>query len=138
MILILVAVLFVYLRYNTLFFLTVGSGKTTSLFNPYVSKCLSLCVISIFFLEILNYTSRFFIESPWIKFTKDTAILIILWSIMNLHIEDSLIDLPGVELSAIITFILFFFSIIAAIEFLKSLIEILYLRKNPGSKLIHK
>ena len=138
MILVLLTIVFIYLRYNTLFFLTVGREKTTSLFNPSASKLLSLSVICIFLLEIINYTSRFLIESPWIKLTKDGAILIILWSIMNLHIEDTLIDLPGVDLSVIITFILLFFSVIAAIEFLKSLIEILYLRKNPGSKLIHK
>ena len=136
MILILLITVFLYFRYNTLFFFTVGSGKTTSLFNPSVSKWLSLSVIAIFFLEILNYTSRFFIESPWIKLTKDGAVLIIIWSIMNLHIGDALIDFPGLNLSAIISFIILFFSIIAAIEFLKSLIEILYLRKNSGSKSI--
>ena len=134
MILILLITVFLYFRYNTLFFLTVGAGKTTSLFNPSASKCLSLSVISIFFLEILNYTSRFFIESPWVKLTKDGAVLIIIWSIMNLHIEDALIDLPVLNLSAIVGFIILFFSIIAAIEFLKSLIEILYLKKNSGNK----
>jgi hypothetical protein len=132
----LLTIVFLYLRYNTIFFLSMGAGKMTSLFNPSVSEWLSLSVISIFFLEILHYTSRFFIESPWIKLTKDGGILIIFWSIMNLHIEDALIDLPGPDISAIITFILLFFSIIAAIEFLKSLIEFLYLRKNPGSKTI--
>jgi len=136
MILGLVAVLFIYLRFNTLFFLTVGSGKTALLFNPSVSRWLSLSVITIFFFEVLHYTSRFFIESPWIKLTKDGAVLIIIWSIMNLQIGDALIDFPGLNLSAIFGFIILFFSIIAAIEFLKSLIEILYSKKNAGSKTI--
>ena len=109
MIFVLLTIIFLYFRYNTLFFFTVGAGKMTSLFNPTVSKWLSLSVISIFFLEILNYTSRFFIESPWIKFAKDGAVLIILWSITNLHIEDALIDFSGLDLSVIVTFILLFF-----------------------------
>ena len=134
MISILLITVFLYFRYNTLFFFTIGAGKMNSLFNPSVSKWLSLSVIAIFFLEILNYTSRFFIESPLIKLTKDGAVLIIIWSIMNLHIWDVPIDFQGLDLGTTAGFIILFFSIIAAIEFLKSLIEFLYLKKNAGSK----
>ncbi len=133
-----IIVLFVYIRYKTLFFLSIGPGKTTSLFNPSVSRWLSLSVIFIYFMEIMYYMSRFFTKSSWVKLTKDGLILIILWLIINYPIEDALVDFPYIDLKTIGTFILLFLTMMATINFIKSLIEILCLRKNPGSKSIHK
>ena len=125
------AVLFIYLRFNTLFFLSVGRGKTTSLFNPITSRWLSYSVISIFSLEILHYISRLFTKSSWIKFTKDGTILIILWLIINNPIKDGLVDFPPIEfLSTIFTFLLLFLTIIASINCLQSLADIINSRKK--------
>ena len=134
MFLALLTVVFIYLRCNTLFFLTVGGGKTTPLFKQPVSKWLSLSVIAIFLLETLHYTSRFFIEAPWTKLIKNGIILIILWLITNLPIKNVLVDFPAIDLNAICTLALLFLTILASINFTKSLIEIFYLRKNSGSK----
>jgi len=128
------AVLFVYLRYNTLFFLTVGGEKTASAFNSAASKWLSFSVIFIYLLEILHYTSRFFSKSAWVKLIKDGIILIILWLIINYPIEEALVDFPYLNLSTIITFALLFLSIMASINFIKSLIEVIDSRKKSGSK----
>lgn len=134
MFLVVLAVLFIYLRYNTLFFLTVGGGKTTPLFNQPVSKWLSLSVIAIFVLETLHYTSRFFIESSWTKLIKNGIVLVILWLIINHPIEDALVDFPYINLKTICTSIFLFLTVIAAINFLRSLTEFLYLKKNSGNK----
>jgi hypothetical protein len=124
------AVIFVYIRFNTLFFLTVGAGKTTSLFNKYISKWLSLSVIFIFILETLHYSIRFFIDSTWTKLIKNGILLIILWFISNLPIKSALIDFPAIDLNAICTIALLLLTILAAINFIKSLIEFIYSRKN--------
>jgi hypothetical protein len=126
----LLAVVFIYLRYNTLFFLSVGGGKTTPLFKQPVSKWLSLSVIAIFIIETLHYTSRFFIESVWTELIKNGTVLIILWLITNLPIKDALIHFPGINLNAICTLVLLFLTVLVAINFIKSLIEVLYLRKK--------
>lgn len=132
-------VIFIYLRFNTLFFLTVGPGKTTSLFNDYVSKWLSLSAIFIFLMETLHYSIRFLIESAWTKLIKNGIVLIVLWFISNLPIKSALVDFPAIDLKATCTIALLLLTILATINFINSLIEILYLRKKmPESKLIMK
>ncbi len=125
-----IAILIIYLRFDTLFFLSLGWEETSgwqkikSLFNPTLSMWLSLSVIFIYFLEILHYVIRFFTESIWIKLIKDGLILIILWLIISYPIEDDLIDFPYIDLYNIFFPIIIFFTIIAGLNFLKSLIEI--------------
>ncbi len=124
------AVIFVYIRFNTLFLLTVGEGKTTPLFKQPVSKWLSLFVILLFVLETMHYSIRFFIDSPWTKLIKNSLILISLWLVTNLPIKNALVDFPYLNLRAICTFVLFFLAIIATINFIKSLIEVIDSRKK--------
>ena len=124
------AVTFVYIRFNTLFFLTVGGGKTTPLFNQPVSKWLSLSVIAIFFLETLNYASRFFLDIPWTKLMKNGIVLIILWFISNLPIKSALVDFPAIDLNMICTLALLFLTILVTINFIKSLVEVVDLKKK--------
>jgi hypothetical protein len=124
------AVTFVYIRFNTLFFLTVGGGKTTPLFNQPVSKWLSLSVIAIFFLETLNYASRFFLDIPWTKLMKNGIVLIILWFISNLPIKSALVDFPAIGLNMICTLALLFLTILVTINFIKSLVEVVDLKKK--------
>ena len=124
------AVIFVYIRFNTLFFLTIGEGKTTPLFKQPVSKWLSLFVISLFLLETLLYSIRLFNDSPWIRIIKNSVILIGLWLVTNLPIKDALVDFPYFNLSAMCTLVLLFLAIIATINLIKSLIEFIYSRKN--------
>ncbi len=129
-------VIFIYIRFSTLFFLTVGAGKTTSLFNEDVSKWLSLSVIFIFLLETLHYSIRFFIDLEWTKLIKNGIVLIILWFISNLPIESALVDFPAIDLNAICTIALLLLTILATINFIKSLIEVIVSRKKKGSKFI--
>lgn len=123
-------IIFVYLRFNALFFLTIGEGKTIALFREPVSKWLSLLVISIFLLEALHYSIRFFIDSPYTKIIKNGLVLIIIWVATNLPIKNALVDFPHLNLSAIFVFVLFFLAIIATISFMKSLIEVIELKKT--------
>lgn len=123
-------VIFVYIRFNTLFFLTIGEGKMTSLFKEPVSRWLSLSVISIFLLETLHYFIKFFIDSPWTKIIKNSVILIVIWIVINLPIKEALVDFPHFNLNAMFTLILFFLAIIATINFIKSLIEVIDSRKT--------
>lgn len=127
----LIVLILIYLRYDTLFFLSLGweetSGwqKMTSIFKPSVSMWLSLSVIFIYFIEILHYIIRFFAESLWIKLIKDSLILIILWLILSYPMEDGFVDFPYIDLNNIFFPLILFLTIIAGLNFLKSIIEVL-------------
>ena len=119
-----IAVVIIYLIHGTLFFLSVGWEEANSAFNPEASRWLSLAVIAIFLLEIVHYIIRFFTESSWIRLIKDSLILIILWLIINYPIEDALIDFPYLDLKTIYYAIILFFTVMAAINFLNSLVGV--------------
>ncbi|MCK4764202.1 MAG: hypothetical protein KAW12_18525 [Candidatus Aminicenantes bacterium] len=86
------AVIFVYLRYGTLFFKSLDPGEVESFFEPMTSTLLSLLVISFFSLEVVFYIIRFFKNSPWLDLIKDVFYLFILLSLINFPIKEAFTD----------------------------------------------
>ena len=116
--------IYMYVRYQTLFFLSLNLQEPQSLFIPEASKWYSLALIVMLGCGIGSYIIRFFTKSEWINLARNGVYLIILGLIMNSPIEDPFVDFPYLDLKTLGAAVIIILAIIFAIGFIKSLIVI--------------
>ena len=125
-------VVFAYLRFHTLFFVSLDFKSPASLLNPEASKWYSLFVITIIACEITGYVFRFFTQSEWVPLVINAFYLVLVWIIFNNPIENAYAGIQGTDLDfvnsvirGIGVFALIVFTVCAALDFLKSLMRII-------------
>jgi len=85
-------VVFVYLRFGTLFFLSFNPENVKLLFKQPAATIFSLFVISLFVIEIISYIIRFYKNELiyWLEFSKNCLYLLVLWFIFNYPVKNAL------------------------------------------------
>jgi hypothetical protein len=122
------AVLYIYFRFHTLFFLSFDFKDYQPLFNQPAATNYSLIVISVFGMEIIGYIIRFFRNDLifWLELVKNGIHLLILWFIFNYPIENALavsIDI-GFDLSILTTGFIWGLTLIIALDSLHVIFKI--------------
>ncbi len=125
-------VLFAYLRYHTLFFVSLDLKSPESLLNPEASKWYSLFLITFIGCEIIGYSFRFFTQSDWVPLVINAFYLLLIWIILNNPIDNAFVGIQGSDLDFVNSlikgfggFALILLAVLAAIDFIKSLIRII-------------
>lgn len=125
-------VVFAYLRFHTLFFVSLDLKSPASLLNPEASKWYSLFLITFLGCEIIGYSFRFFTQSDWVPLVINAFYLLLVWIVLNNPIENAFVGIQGANLDFVNSFIkgfggfaLALFAVLAAIDFLKSLLRMI-------------
>ena len=118
------AVLIVYVKYKTLFFLSLNPGSLQSLFGPDASFWYSLALLFILGLAVLSYLLRFIFNSYWIDLIKYALFLIVFFLVINVPIADAFTVMDHPDLKTMGIVIISFFAALCAYEFLKTLVFI--------------
>jgi hypothetical protein len=123
---------YVYLRYQTLFLKSLNPGRVESLFGPQASRWYSLAFLCLLGVGILAYIIKFFIQSEGVNLVRSALQLVILGIVINKPIEDPIREFFYFDVQLIADLIIAFAAIILAVDLLKSLIilGIKALRKN--------
>ncbi|MDD3642924.1 MAG: hypothetical protein PHQ19_05640 [Candidatus Krumholzibacteria bacterium] len=95
---ILAGMVFLLVRYHTIFFYSLNLRPFESLMDPVSSIVLSIMFIAAIFCNAAAYAMRFVINSSWVLLAKDTVVLLILWSILNVPIAVRFKDVQGIDL----------------------------------------
>jgi hypothetical protein len=124
-------VVFAYIRFHTLFFISLNFKSPESLLNPEASKWYSLFLITVVACEIIGYSLRFFTQSEWVPLIINAFYLVLVWVIFNNPIENAYVGIQGADLDFVNTFfriigafVLVVFTVCAAVDFLKSLLSL--------------
>jgi len=125
-------VVYAYLRFRTVFFVSLDFKSPESLLNPEASKWYSLFLITIIACEIIGYSFRFLTQSEWVPLIINAFYLVLVWIIVNNPIENAYVGLQGTGLDFVDSFVrgigvLVFavFAVLAAVDFLKSFVRII-------------
>ncbi|MDH4219035.1 MAG: hypothetical protein OEY18_01065 [Candidatus Aminicenantes bacterium] len=113
-----------YLRFHTLFFMSLDFQNPESLLNPLASKWYSLALLALLGIGILAYAIKFFATSEWINLLMNILQLIIIGIVINKPIENPFVEFPYFNLQTTGNWIIAIVAVLIAIDFLKSLIVI--------------
>ena len=116
--------IYVYVRYQSLLFLSLNFQEPSSIFNPEASKWYSIALLTVLACGIISYIIRFFTKSEWINLLRNVIYLIIIGLIINNPIEEAFVDFPYLDLKTLGTIVITILAIIFAIGFIKSLVVI--------------
>lgn len=116
------ALVFVYIRYNTLFFKSLNPGKVESLFSPEASQCYSLALLSFFGVGILAYFVKFFTRPEWVNLLRSSLQLVILGIIINRPIENPIMEFFYFDIDLIAQLSVAIIALLLVVDFLKNLI----------------
>ena len=114
--------IYVFVQYQTVFFLSLNFREPTSLFNPEASKWYSLALITMLGCAIASYIFRFFTQPEWSNLVRNAVYLLIMGLIINNPIKDAFVDFPYFDLKSLGTAVIVLLTVIFAIGFIKSLI----------------
>lgn len=92
-------VLFVYIKFGTLFFRSLNPDNIKPVFKPVESTIYSLFLINAFAIEIIFYIIRFFKNSYWLNLFKDMVFLLILLVIINFPVKDAFTSSFSISIS---------------------------------------
>jgi hypothetical protein len=112
----------IYLRFGTLFFKTIDFQNPESLLTPDASTWYSLALLAVLGIGIAGYAVKFFATSEWVNLVRSGCQLIILGIVINRPIENPLLEFFYLDLQIITDIIIAVVAIAIAIDFLKSLI----------------
>ncbi len=125
-------VVYVFVKYKTLFFYSLDNDFPRSLLNPEASFWYSMALIVMFTVGIGSYALRFYYYSNWIDCVKYAFYLAILIIVLNHPIKNAMIDFPHFDLKTMVVVIIGFMSALYAYLFLKNLI--LFIRQSIQTK----
>ena len=118
------ALIYIYVRYHTIFFYSLNLRDFKSLLTPEASKWYSLALLFLLGIGILSYFTRFFFYSEWVNLIKYGIFLSVFIIVLNDPIEDVFVDFPLFNLKTIAAIILIINIVSYACSFLKSLVII--------------
>ncbi len=116
------ALVWVYLRFGTLFFKSIDFHKTESLLTPIASRWYSSALLGLVGIAIAAYAIKFFTSSEWVNLLRSACQLVILGIIINRPIENPFVEFFFLDVQITADIIIAIVAILIAIDFLKSLI----------------
>lgn len=117
-------IIFIFVKFKTLFFVSLNTKNPESLLNPEASIFYSLVFIGMYAVSAIGYAYRFFNNSEVVRLVKDGFILILFWIAWNNPVEDIFKDTPGLGLKGIATLLLTIFTVLAVMSFIENLIKV--------------
>jgi hypothetical protein len=122
-----VLTLYLYLRYHTIFFLTLDFPEPRPLFIPETGKWFSLAVIAMFVIGTGALVVKFFTTSPWVEVVQRGISLIIIGLLLSLPLDRAFAfaasEKARLWFKYTLIIILFFISIGVVVDFIKALIR---------------
>jgi len=123
--------LFVYFKYNTLFFQTVNlSQPPVLLFEESFSNFMSLLIISIIFFELICSILPFFFKTYWIDLINNCVYLIVAIFLFNHPFKEVFINPSYYILKPIASWILIGIIVILLVDLFKILISMIRIKKQ--------
>lgn len=116
------ALVYVYMRYHTLFFKSLNFKGVESLFNPEASKWYSLALLIFLGFGILAYFVKFFTRPEWVNLLRSALQLVILGIVINRPIENPIREFFYFDIQLVTDLIVALIAVLLAVDFLKSLI----------------
>ncbi len=116
------AVVFIFIKYGTLYFYSLNLTDPKSLFGPEASFWYSMALIFLFAIGILCYVARFFWNRLLIDLIKYPLFLAVFLLVLNNPLEDAWINFPYFDLKTPVVVFIGFLAAIYTYLFLKSLI----------------
>jgi len=116
------ALVYVYMRYHTLFFKSLNFKGVESLFNPEASKWYSLALLIFLGFGILAYFVKFFTRPEWVNLLRSALQLVILGIVINRPIENPIREFFYFDIHLVTNLIVALIAVFLAVDFLKSLI----------------
>lgn len=89
----------IFLRYRTLFFVSINFGRMESLMSPSASIFFSIVFLAAMACRVVCYWIRFVVNSAWVLVAENVIILLILWVAWNGPIRPDYNNVQGVDLS---------------------------------------
>jgi hypothetical protein len=118
------ALLYLFLRYHTLFFYSVNFSRPESLLNPAASVFFSILFLAAFACDIVGYWIRFLFNTAWVTLVQHAIVLLILWIAWNSPIKPEYRSVPGVDLSLVGGGFVLFLIILTVFGFLRSIVRV--------------
>ncbi len=116
--------LYVFIRFHTLFFYTINFHRPISLLDPSASVFFSILLLTAFACNIAGYWIRFIYNTAWVKLAEHTIVLLILWLAWNSPIKPVFRDVPGIDMDFTGGGIILFLIVVYVFEFLRSLVRV--------------
>jgi hypothetical protein len=116
------ALVYVYLRYRTLFFKSLDPGSVESLFSPEASRWYSLAFLCLLGVGFLAYIIKFFIQTEGVNLLRSAFQLVIIGIVINRPLENPIREFFYFDIQLIADLILALAAILLTVDFLKSLI----------------
>ena len=116
------AVLYVFIKYDTLYFYSLNLTSPKSLFSPAASVWYSIALIFLFAVGILSYIARFFWDPLLIDLIKYPLYLAVFVIVLNNPLEDAWVNFPYFNLKTPVVVFVGFLAAIYTYLFLKSLV----------------
>jgi hypothetical protein len=124
--------LFVFLKFHTLFFIS-ADNKIESLLDSRASIFLSICLLLLIAAEVITSLIRYFRDSDWVLLIKNAFVLLVFWAIWNYPGEIVFKKDAGFDLMTGGTILLAFLTLIAVVNFMESLIRVIVRRRIKQS-----
>jgi hypothetical protein len=118
------ALLFVFIKYHTIFFYSINGSRPQSLLNPAASVYFSILFLAALACDIIGYWVRFLFNSAWVTLAQNTVVLLILWIVWNSPIEPEYASAPGADLNLIGGGLVLFFIVLNVFRWLRSIVRV--------------
>jgi hypothetical protein len=115
------ALVWIYWRFDTLFFKSINFEKTQSLLTPAASQWYSLALLALLGIGIVACAIKFFIPSEWVNLLRSALQLVILGVLINRPIDNPFSEFIYLDLQITANIIIAIIAIGIAIDFLKSI-----------------
>ncbi|MCP5103514.1 MAG: hypothetical protein GY950_09055 [bacterium] len=125
-------VVFIYIRFGTLFFESLNNWKPVPALTSTGSTILSLLAIFAIGLETICYGIRFIKNSPWVNLVRDGIYLLVFWFLFNYPVENWVGEFPYFDLSLAAKVVFGIVAIFITYDFLKALIGIMRRHRRKG------
>jgi len=116
------ALVWIYWRFDTLFFKTIDFQKTQSLLTPVASQWYSLALLALLGIGIIAYAIKFITTSEWVNLLRSALQLVILGIVINRPIDNPFLEFIYFDLQITANITITIIATLIAIDFLKSLI----------------
>ena len=124
--------LFVFLKFHTLFFLS-ADNNIESLLDPKSSIFLSVCLLLLIAVEAVASLIRYLRDSDWVLLIKSAFVLMVFWAVWNYPGEIIFKEVTDFDLMSGGIILLAFLTVIAVINFVESLIRVIVKRRFKQS-----
>ena len=115
---------FVTVKYHTLFFYTINFSKPASLLSPAASIFFSILFLAAFACSIVAYWIRFIFNSAWVTLVESVVILLILWVVWNSPIRPEYRSVPGFDARLAGGILVLVLIVLTALKLLRNVIRV--------------